>query len=416
MDLANRYRPSKFADYVAKGTSVEAVTLIQNLISRNLHAQVNKMVLRGKPGTGKSTLALLYARATLCPNRQEGEYEPCGTCPICTGQDTSNIFHYTITNSTEAREPIKQLIEASQQHPITASTRADQYRKFIILDEIELASAELIGSLLDPIEYCPASTTWILLTMDPEKLEKRDPIIKEAIDSRCSCFDLARLNEEDIAVSLCKGYPDLVWETALILAELSKGNMRAAWNQLGSLTCSYDVQALTPELLLELKLGGVDQAARRMLWQALADSDAVKLKELYAAWSSKLDDQAIAGLLTKDLLEFMSGPNQDIQLILIELGRWHLSYRYPLLSLLMSHLGANVLIFPDQQERILRQDKKKATLPKTTAKEQLAKLAKHANQLEVPSVSSSIKETPKELPKVFDMTLSELLKAFQAQR
>ncbi len=354
MDLANKNRPKFFKDYItSQGSSSNLTDVLKQLIARNLHAKVRKLWLTAPPGVGKTTAALLYARATLCHNRPEGEYEPCGECPVCTGEDVSNIFHYTITSPSEAREPIRQLIERSYSAPVSISTRADQYRQFIIIDEFELASPELAAMLLDPLEFSPETTTWIIISMDPEKLERRDPVTKEAIDSRCAWFPLGRLTEEQIAEALVTNIDTLDYDAALAIAQLSEGNMRKAWNTLEFFLTVNEAENLTADDILLARTGGATPSSRESMWRALEEGNGLRVKEIFTSWLNKAPDaKAIAKLLEQDLLHFLDAPNTEIQQLLAALGRWYTSsHPYPLVSVFMSHLG-NVVLFPAERARL----------------------------------------------------------------
>ena len=118
----------------------------KRVIANNLHSinnkvdnslAINSILITGKPSVGKSVLARIYARSTLCKNRKENSYIGCGKCDICTGKDTTNIFYHTISDLTEARKVIEKFVEESKSLPIAKDVRKDQFRKFFILDECE---------------------------------------------------------------------------------------------------------------------------------------------------------------------------------------------------------------------------------------------------------------------------------------
>lgn len=352
MDLANQHRPKFFQDYISSGNN-GLVQILQQLVARNLHASVRKLWITAPPGVGKTTAALLYARATLCHHRPEGESEPCGECPVCLGEDTSNIYHYTITSPSEARDPIKQLIDRSYSAPVMTSERADQYRQFIIIDEFELASPELAAMLLDPLEFAPETTTWIIISMDPEKLERRDPVTKEAIDSRCAWFPLGRLTDEQIAETLVSKVDLLDYDAAIALAQISEGNMRKAWNTLSFFLTNAAAEELTADSILSARTGGATPSSRETMWRAMEEGNGLRVKECFNSWLNQAPDvKAIAKLLEQDLLSFLDSPNTEIQQLLASLGRWYASpHPYPLISVFMASLG-NVVLFPAERTRM----------------------------------------------------------------
>lgn len=366
-DLANTYRPQSFKDFnkdniITRGS----VQVLKKLIAEDKHSQLPALLLSGSSGCGKSTLALLYAKATLCLNREPGEYEPCGHCVICTGEDTSNIYHHTITNSTESREPIKRLINRAGDYPLQLTDRKDQNRQFIIIDEIELASPELLAMLLDPLEHSPKTTTWILVTMDLDKLQNREPIIKEAIESRTTHLPLGRLSNEAIAKTIRTYYPDLEYEVALALSKLAEGNMRKAWNSFAAFQVLYeDLSEITADMILQSKLGDVDVYSREKMWRALAEGKAAEVKKLYSVWmSSNSDSKTIARALEEDIIQSLDEPNEKAQILLSNLSRWFLSsHNYSLLSVLLAHLGTDIISAKEKiKTQTLRSLKPKADL------------------------------------------------------
>lgn len=407
--LANSRRPLFFKDYLGQGNGKGGpVDIVKRMIQQNLHSAIKNLWITGAPGCGKTTLAQLYTRAVLCHNRPEGEYEPCGDCPVCRGEDTTNIYHYTITSPAEAREPIRRLIERSYQYPVRITDRADQFYQFFIIDEAELASAELMAMLLDPLEHSPETTIWIIISMDPEKLEKRDPVIKEAIDSRCAGFALGRLSDESIAEALCEYYPDLEYDAALALAQFSGGNMRKAWNDLATLTLLHSPADLNADFILENQAGGATASERESMWQALEAGDGVKVKSYFDQWLSKCSNpKSVAFLLEQDLLNFLESKNPDVQVILAALARWYVSaHPYPLVTVFMQHLGAKVIPFPAERTRI--QVVKPADAAEVIAAEVRARASVSQQLLKIQAASTGV-------PKFFFCeSLEEMIQAYLA--
>lgn len=337
-NLPNQFRPKKFSDYVGQDQYTGS---IKDLISKNMHHLAKCIWLTGPSGTGKSSLALLYARATLCLNRQEGEYEPCGECSICSGVDESDIHHYTITNSTEARASIRELATISTQSPtLRKGLRPDQYRRFIIIDEAELASAELIAELLDSTESSPSSTTWIIISMDPQKLEKRDPVILEAIQSRCVEFSLHSIPKEEIAKNIVNKIGISV-EAANSVAELSGGNMRMALNLVGLLLVSYPKENITSELVVKYKVGDFSMSEIPALWGYLEKSQVSKVNSILNKWENCVNDKSIlANILLNNLLEQIGATTDEGKELIKSISCWTSSKnRYPISAAISPFIG-----------------------------------------------------------------------------
>ena len=137
--LANRYRPNRFSEVVGQEQYVKS---FQDIIVNNKHNLAQAIFLTGASGVGKTSLSMLYAKATLCSNRSQDEYEPCGVCDVCTGKDESSIHYYSVSSATEARDVIDQLSDIARQLPTPRkAVRVDQNRRFIIIDETQLLSS-----------------------------------------------------------------------------------------------------------------------------------------------------------------------------------------------------------------------------------------------------------------------------------
>ncbi len=348
--LANIYRPKSFKDFISHDNG--DIDLIKHLISKNLHSNLNNnfsitvLLIEGPPGSGKSSLSKLYAKATLCPNRPKEEYEPCGDCDICNDKDTSNIYEYTIKSSTEAREVVQKLVEQSYCSPIRTTGREDQYRQFIILDELENASAELISSyLLKPLEDNPNTTTWILSTMDLEKLERRNPIVKEAITSRATVISLYKFTEEQIA-NILEERANIQIESGLLIAKVANGNLREAWSIVSKIAI---ISGLNPsefktEVVGNYLFGGITYSVRLSLWEALKNDDATLVKSIFKKWSTKISQKIIADLLVEDLISFINTPNKNSQELLFSLTTWYNStIKYDLSLVFLQYLGIDFI-------------------------------------------------------------------------
>lgn len=321
--LANERRPTKFSEYVGDSGYLQAV------IAKNMHPQA--LWVTGPPGSGKTTIANLYVRATLCRERPPGSHEACGQCDVCLGDNNDNIHQYVVRDATEAKEAFSELAEVAKGAPHTDTDRADKRRVFIIVDEIQNASRQAISTLLNPLEFGPPTTTWILISMDPERL---DPVVRAAIESRCVEEQLRSLTPKDIASRLMQAYP-ISQEVAISLARISEGNFRKAWSKLEFLLAKYEPEQIDDSLVV----GRAHGAARKQLLGALAARDVSSVRAIVDSWQN-LD---YAGrLLIEDIYEETDG-NGGALALLASLCRWSNSkWKLPLGAVLLPHLGVRI--------------------------------------------------------------------------
>jgi DNA polymerase III delta prime subunit len=342
MTLENRHRPRRFSEYKGGGWPLD---LIKSLVANNRHSsqgglnpyRVGNILLYGASSCGKTTLAMLYARATLCPNREVGQYEPCGTCEVCTGVDVTNIYHHTIVNPTESHPILEGFIKRATCFPTYTTERVDQQRQFFIIDEFELATPSLASRLLESLEFSPDTTTWILCSMDIEKL-RSNPQVYEAITSRCVEVPLQPPSPELIAAELVEK-EGVEQEAALAIAQLTGGNFRRAWQVVTAISAIKP--AVTVEDVYAHLSGGASKEARRTLWNVLARGNGKEVQEILASWV--VDSVILANLLLGDIVDNLSEPNVQVQQLLLDLSRWYGHRHYPLVAVLLANLGTNIL-------------------------------------------------------------------------
>lgn len=335
--LANEFRPKHFHQYQGQGKDKGGtVDYFTTAISLNKHPSA--VLITGSPGVGKTSLAKLYCKATLCKNRLEGEFEACGECDICTGKDTTNINEYTVAQATDFKDAIEEIKEIITSLPVGIPSRPDQYRRFMLLDEIQLASKQALASFLNTLEFSPPTTTVILVSMDFDKL---DPTVKEAIESRCVEHSLSTFKPFEIAQTLSNSNPSLNYEAAFTIAKFSNGNMRRAWQILQSFD-NFNTEDLTSSIVYKRKAGGADDSSRQLLWQALKEGNLDSLRNIFNSWSSSSED-IIAHLLIDDIINTNSVFPATLSFLSSIAGWLKTTHRPPLLSLLMLFLNANVL-------------------------------------------------------------------------
>lgn len=342
MSVANTFRPRLWKDF--SGDSI-GTDYLKGCIRNNRHPSA--ILISGPPGSGKSTLAQLYTRATLCINRKEGQIEGCGECDICTGKDTSNITYYLVQDSTKAKDNIERLVDTSYTKPcISEGVREDQYRRFIVVDETELIHPTTISALLNPLEYPPSTTTWVLISMDTSKL----PIItREAIESRCKEIRIKPLPIDQIK-ELLVSKNGVNEEIALLVSKFCNSNIRRAWSLVEM------IGDKTVEEVRSYFLGGATEENRRVMWSALSDGEVHKVTSLVKSWEDGGDPESLVSLLMEDLISMESPPLDLIK----SLAAWSKSsYKYPIAAVLYPYRS----FYREKENKSVEIDMSKKVLP-----------------------------------------------------
>lgn len=292
-----KYRPQLFSQ--VKGQEI-AVKILSNSIKNNLinHAYL----LYGIRGTGKTTLARIFAKSLNCSNRKQGEFEPCNNCDSCneiTNNRSLNVIEIDAASNNGVDE-IRNIKENINQLTIT-----NKYKIYII-DEVHMLSKAAFNALLKTLEEPPKNVIFILATTELNK-------IPDTVLSRVVKINLALINEKAILAMLkeiCNQEGIKFELDALINIEmLTNGSLRDAISLLETVYL-YNSDKITVESTLK-NLGIISS---KMIEQLLINH---KYSELAAEIQSEQINpkhilQLIINLLTNEVI---NGDQSNLQLL-----------------------------------------------------------------------------------------------------
>ena len=231
--LAKKYRPKKFSEVFGQDAIVQT---LKNAL--RLKQVGHAYLFCGTRGTGKTTLARLFAKAINCHNLSENQ-EPCHHCPSCKEIISSHSLDVLEIDGASNRgiDDIRHLNET-----VGYASSTGKYKIYII-DEVHMLTKEAFNALLKTLEEPPKHVLFFFATTEPHKLPA-------TIISRCQRFDLKRISPEKISTKLKQILEDLHRKADLdalhLISTYADGSLRDAESLLDKLLC-YQEGVLTHE-------------------------------------------------------------------------------------------------------------------------------------------------------------------------
>ena len=211
--LYRKYRPTNFDEVVGQTHIIQTLknAIVQNRIA---HAYL----FCGPRGTGKTSIAKIFAKTLNCTNNQDA---PCGVCENC--KMAANGSHPDIIEidaaSNNGVDEVRNLIDKVKYAPMQGKY------KIYIIDEVHMMTSGAFNALLKTIEEPPAHVIFIFATTETNK-------VLPTIISRCQRFDFNKVSMHDIKYRLsvvCKNEGIEIDENGLtLIAQLADGGMRDA--------------------------------------------------------------------------------------------------------------------------------------------------------------------------------------------
>ena len=259
--LYRKYRSQTFSQLV--GQEVVAKTLKQAVEQEKIsHAYL----FSGPRGTGKTSVAKIFAKAMNCPNQVDGE--PCNNCYICqavTEGSLEDVIEMDAASNNGVDE-IREIRDKSTYAPSLA-----RYKVYII-DEVHMLSTGAFNALLKTLEEPTQNVVFILATTELHK-------IPATILSRVQRFEFKSIRTQDITAHihhiLEKENISSEPEAVEIIARRAEGGMRDALSILDQALSLTQGNALTTAISEEIT-GTISLSALDNYVAALSQQDVPK--------------------------------------------------------------------------------------------------------------------------------------------
>lgn len=263
--LYRKFRPDNFED--VKGQD-HIVTTLKNQIKaeRIGHAYL----FCGTRGTGKTTVAKIFAKAVNCENPVDGS--PCGECAMCrsiSAGTSMNVIEIDAA-SNNGVDNIREIREEVAYRPTQG-----RYKVYII-DEVHMLSIGAFNALLKTLEEPPEYVIFILATTEVHKI----PI---TILSRCQHYDFRRITIDTIVARLDelleKEKVGAEERAVRYIAKAADGSMRDALSLLDQCIAFYMNEPLTYDHVMDV-LGAVDTDVFSRLLRKVLERDVSGVLEI----------------------------------------------------------------------------------------------------------------------------------------
>lgn len=294
-----KYRPQNF-DEVAGQKPI--VRTLKNALAteRIAHAYL----FAGPRGTGKTTMARLFAKALNCEEGLGHQCDKCSNCLAITEGTHPDVIEIDAA-SNNGVDQVRELIDGVRYSPIKGKY------KIYIIDEVHMMSVGAFNALLKTIEEPPENVIFILCTTEPFK-------VLPTVLSRCQRFDFAKLSEEEMGDKLKEVLENegvTYNEEALkAIISLADGGMRDALSILDQVL-AYSGNSINEKDILSV-YGLASKEEKISLLTSLAEGDVSKVIDKSESYIGKGLDirRLLLDLidLLKDLLIFEKTDREDL--------------------------------------------------------------------------------------------------------
>ncbi len=290
--LYRKYRPSTFDEVVEQK---HITTSLTNQIKNNSISHA--YLFTGTRGTGKTSIARIFARAINCLSPVNGS--SCGKCDVCKiMSDPSNMDIVEIDAASNNRvEEIRDLREKVKYPPVNG-----KYKVYII-DEVHMLTDSAFNALLKTLEEPPEYVVFILGTTEVQKLPA-------TILSRCLRFDFKLISNEALENHIKKIFADsgikYEDEAVSLIAKLGQGSVRDSLS-IADMCVAYTDRNVTYSSVVEA-VGTTDNVVLNNLAKAIIDRSSADVL-------SQINDIAKSGKNLSQLSKDLVGYFRDIAVV-----------------------------------------------------------------------------------------------------